>query len=74
MKFIGKITEARRVELVSLQSLVIVDGMMHLLWELVPAFVGLTAFVIHTYMLGKEVVIMIMRMITVMMMIVMMQG
>ena len=62
MKFIGKITEARRVELVSLQSLVIVDGMMQLLWELVPAFVGLTAFVIHTYMLGKEVVIMIMRM------------
>ena len=72
MKFIGKITEARRVELVSLQSLVIVDGMMHLLWELVPAFVGLTAFVIHTYMLGKEVVIMIMR--RMMEMIVMMQG
>jgi len=62
VKFIGKITEARRVELVSLRSLVIVDGMMHLLWELVPAFVGLAAFVIHTYMLGKEMMMMMLLM------------
>ena len=53
LKFIGKISEARRVELQSLRSYILVGALLHLLWDIVPAVVGATAFIIHTYALGN---------------------
>lgn len=56
LKFIGKISEARRVELQSLRSYILVGALLHLLWDIVPSVVGATAFIIHTYVLGTTII------------------
>jgi small-conductance mechanosensitive channel len=52
-KFTHKISAARRAEVGKLRQYAVVNAMMYTIWEFVPAIVGATAFVLHTYFLGK---------------------
>jgi hypothetical protein len=53
-KFTHKISAARRAEVGKLRQYAVVNAMMYTIWEIVPAIVGATAFVLHTYVLGKR--------------------
>eukprot|EP01034_Spumella_vulgaris_P039132 gene39132-48332_t len=51
-KFMQKITVARTMELSSLSSYCICQSLMMVVYETVPAIVGVAAFVTHTHLLG----------------------
>eukprot|EP01034_Spumella_vulgaris_P025989 gene25989-32504_t len=51
-KFMQKITDARTMELSSLSSYCICQSLMMVVYETVPALVGVAAFVTHTHLLG----------------------
>lgn len=53
-KFTNKINAARRAEVRKLRSYAVTDAMLFTFWEIVPAVVGATAFVLHTYYLGSS--------------------
>ena len=52
-KFMHKVNEARRVELGQLKSFAVTNAVLFTIWEVVPALVGVAAFVIYTYYLGE---------------------
>jgi small-conductance mechanosensitive channel len=53
-KFTHKINAARRAEVGKLRQYAVTNAMLYTFWEIVPAIVGATAFVLHTYVLGKS--------------------
>ena len=53
-QFMDKISEARKQEISSLRSYLIVDALLKINWGLVPTLVGLASFLIHTSILKKE--------------------
>ncbi len=52
-KFTHKINLARRAEVGKLRRYAVTNAILYTFWEVVPAIVGATAFVLHTYFLGK---------------------
>ena len=52
-KFASKINTARRVEVDRLRAYTVTNAALYAFWEVVPAVVGATAFVLHTYFLGN---------------------
>lgn len=50
-----QINMARRAELGRLRAYAVTDALLFTFWEIVPAVVGATAFILHTYYLGKRV-------------------
>jgi hypothetical protein len=53
-KFMHRINAARRAEVCKLRLFTVTNAMLYTFWEVVPAIVGATAFVLHTYILGKS--------------------
>jgi len=48
-----QINEARRKELGKLRNYAVTDALLFTFWEIVPAVVGASAFVLHTFYLGE---------------------
>jgi small-conductance mechanosensitive channel len=53
-KFMHRINAARRAEVGKLRLFTVTNATLYTFWEVVPALVGATAFVLHTYILGKS--------------------
>lgn len=51
-KFAAKINRARHIEVDCLRAYTVTNAALYAFWEVVPAIVGATAFILHTYYLG----------------------